>query len=98
MLAGTAHHVVRPAVVIVNIFRAVAAIVRVTYTHVTNAFVLRCIKNDWPVLSVVISRFATRCGRTVAMPSPRFSRKKSNLKNHRLVRFFADKYDGTEPI
>ena len=46
--------------------------------------------------SVRVSRFATRCGRTVAMPSPRFSRKNENLKNRRLVRFFADKYYGTD--
>ena len=50
------------------------------------------------VLSVKLSRFATRYGRTVAIWSPRISRKTSNLKNNRLVRFFADKYAGTETI
>ena len=46
-----------------------------------------------PVFSVRRnSRFATRYGRTVAMPSPRFSRKSSNLKIQILVRFSADNY------
>ena len=68
--------------------------------HITNAFVLRRASRSWLLfrLSVVISRFATRYGRTVAMLSPQFSRKKSNLKIRSLVRFFADKYAVTEPI
>ena len=67
---------------------------------VTNAFVLSRASRAACIyfLSVTLSRFATRCGRTVAMPSPRFSLKNENLKNKRLVRFFADIYDVTEPI
>ena len=42
------------------------------------------------------SRFATRYGRTVAMPSPRISRKNENLKILILVRFCADNYIETE--
>ena len=64
---------------------------------ITNAFVLRRASRDWPVLSVCRnSRFATRYGCTVAMPSPRISRNNSNLKNHSLVRFFAEMYFETE--
>ena len=37
-----------------------------------------------------VSRFATRYGRTVSMPSPRFSRKRK--QNKRLVQFLADIY------
>ena len=49
-------------------------------------------------LSVTLSRFATRCGRTVAISTPRICRKNSNVKTNRAVRFSADKYDGAEPI
>ena len=49
-------------------------------------------------LSVTLSRFATRCGRTVAISTPRICRKNSNVKTNRAVRFSADKYAEAEAI
>ena len=49
-------------------------------------------------LSVRLSRFATRCGRTVAISTPRICRKNSNVKTNRAVRFSADKYAEAEAI
>ena len=49
-------------------------------------------------LSVTLSRFATRCGRTVAISTPRICRKISNVKTNRAVRFSADKYAEAEAI
>ena len=48
--------------------------------------------------SVTLSWFATRCGRTVAISTPRICRKNSNVKTNRAVRFSADKYGGAEAI
>ena len=48
--------------------------------------------------SVRLSRFATRCGRTVAISTPRICRKNSNVKTNRAVRFSADKYAEAEAI
>ena len=48
--------------------------------------------------SVTLSRFATRCGRTVAISTPRICRKNSNVKTNRAVRFSADKYAEAEAI
>ena len=49
-------------------------------------------------LSVTLSRFATRCGCTVAISTPRICRKNSNVKTNRAVRFSADKYAEAEAI
>ena len=49
-------------------------------------------------LSVTLSRFATRCGRTVAISTPRICRKHSNVKTDLAVRFSADKYSEAEAI
>ena len=48
--------------------------------------------------SVRLSRFATRCGCTVAISTPRICRKNSNVKTNRAVRFSADKYAEAEAI
>ena len=50
------------------------------------------------VPSVTLSRFATRCGRTVAILTPRICRNNSNVKTNRAVRFSADKYAEAEAI
>ena len=78
------------------IIRALALITNAICSY--TDFARRLFRTCSVRLSVTLSRFATRCGRTVAISTPRICRKNSNVKTNRAVRFSADKYAEAEAI